>query len=54
VRDFGQSGLAARTVVEVQIASKEVANTKPKNLDIRLSLHQGAHGMQRAVTVSLE
>jgi hypothetical protein len=41
VRDFGQSGLAAGTVVEVQIASKQAANTKPMNLDICLFLPLG-------------
>jgi len=38
VSAFGQSGLAAGTVVEVQIARKQAASTKPKNLDICLSL----------------
>jgi hypothetical protein len=41
VRDFGQSGLAAGTLVDAPMASKHAANTKPQSLDIGLSLPMG-------------
>src|SRR5665213_73792 len=42
VRVFGQLGSAACTLLDSPIASRQAANTKPKNLDICLSPNQDA------------